>query len=90
MLFALAAGAFVTAFFFTAGPLEQVKVSLAAAVGNKQLVGFAVEALRRDRKVKETLKIPADETIYAVIALGYPAITFLRPASRRKVPVRWM
>ena len=54
------------------------------------LIGFAVEALHRDRKIKKTLKIPADETIYTVIALGYPAITFQRPASRRKVPVRWM
>ncbi len=54
------------------------------------LIGFAVEALSRDRKIKETLNIHADETIYAVIALGYPAITFLRPASRRKVPVRWV
>ena len=54
------------------------------------LIGFAVEALRRDQKIKETLKIPATETIYAVIALGYPALTFLRPAGRRKVPVRWI
>ena len=54
------------------------------------LIGFAVEALRRDRKIKKTLKIPADETTYAVIALGYPAISFQRPAGRRKVAVRWL
>ena len=54
------------------------------------LIGFAVEALRRDRKIKESLKIPANETIYAVIALGYSAISFQRPAGRRKVAVRWM
>ncbi|MCD6429823.1 MAG: nitroreductase family protein [Deltaproteobacteria bacterium] len=54
------------------------------------LIGFAVEALSRDRKIKEMLKIPADETIYAVIALGYPAISFPRPAGRRKVPIRWI
>jgi nitroreductase len=54
------------------------------------LIGFAVEALRRDHKIKESLKIPVDETIYAVIALGYPAISFQRPASRRKVAIRWM
>ncbi len=54
------------------------------------LIGFAVEALRRDRKIKESLKIPAAEKIYAVIALGYPAITFPRPAGRRKVPIRWV
>ncbi len=54
------------------------------------LIGFAVEALRRDRSIKKTLKISADETIYAVIALGYPAIFFPRPAGRRKVPIRWI
>ena len=54
------------------------------------LIGFAVEALRRDRKIKETLKIPPDEIIYAVIALGYPNISFRRPAGRHKVPVRWI
>ncbi len=53
------------------------------------LIGFAVEALRRDRKIKESLKIPAHEKIYAVIALGYPAITFPRPAGRRKAEIRW-
>ncbi len=53
------------------------------------LIGFAVEALRRDRKIKKNLKIPANEKIYAVIALGYPAITFPRPAGRRQVAIRW-
>jgi len=54
------------------------------------LIGFAVEALRRDQKIKTALKIPAAEKIYAVIALGYPAISFPRPAGRRTVPVRWV
>ncbi|MEA3332192.1 MAG: nitroreductase family protein, partial [Pseudomonadota bacterium] len=54
------------------------------------LIGFAAEALRRDRKIKESLKIPTNETIYAVIALGYPATSFQRPAGRRKVPIRWI
>ena len=53
------------------------------------LIGFAVEALRRDRKIKANIKIPADEKIYAVIALGYPAIIFSRPAGRRKATIRW-
>lgn len=54
------------------------------------LIGFAVEALRRDQKIKTSLKIPADDKIYAVIALGYPAIPFPRPAGRRKTPIRWI
>ncbi len=54
------------------------------------LIGFAVEALRRDKKIKMALKIPTSEKIYTVIALGWPAISFPRPAGRRKVPIRWI
>ena len=54
------------------------------------LIGFAVEALRRDQKIKTALNIPGTEKIYAVIALGYPAIPFPRPAGRSKAPIHWV
>ena len=54
------------------------------------LIGFAVEALHRDAKMQKTLAIPATEKIYSVIALGYPAFTFQRPARRRKITVNWI
>ncbi len=54
------------------------------------LIGFAVEAMHRDRKIKATLNIPAAETIYSVIALGYPQLRFQRPAQRRKIDINWI
>ena len=50
------------------------------------LVGFAVSALQEDPKIKLRLGIPADEKIYAVIALGYPDEVYQR-ATGRKLPV---
>ncbi|MBN2706178.1 MAG: nitroreductase family protein [Deltaproteobacteria bacterium] len=54
------------------------------------LIGFAVEALRRDRSLKKSLRLPEDEEIYAVIALGEPAIAYRRPAGRRRAEIRWL
>jgi len=54
------------------------------------LIGFAVEALHRDAKIQKTLNLPAAEKIYSVIALGYPALNFQRPAKRRKITINWV
>jgi len=52
------------------------------------LVGFVVEAIRRDPELKKLLVIADDEEIYSVIALGYPAVNYLRPANRKVVVPR--
>ncbi|TKB05661.1 nitroreductase family protein [Desulforhopalus sp. IMCC35007] len=52
------------------------------------LIGFAVEAVRRDGGIRKRLAIPESEEIYAVIVLGYPKVSFLRPAGRKKVQAR--
>jgi nitroreductase len=52
------------------------------------LIGFAVEAMRRSPSIRKKLKCDAGEDIHAVIALGYPAVTYLRPACRREVAPR--
>jgi nitroreductase len=36
------------------------------------LIGFAVEAMKRDRRILRGIGMPDDEKAYAVIALGYP------------------
>jgi nitroreductase/NAD-dependent dihydropyrimidine dehydrogenase PreA subunit len=53
------------------------------------LIGFAVEAMRRDRSIQRSLGIPVTEDIHAVIALGKPAVTYLRPAGRKPARIRY-
>jgi nitroreductase/NAD-dependent dihydropyrimidine dehydrogenase PreA subunit len=50
------------------------------------LIGFAVEAMKRDLSIQESIGIPKDETVYSVIAIGRPDVAYVRPAGR-KVPV---
>ncbi len=52
------------------------------------LIGFAVEAMRRARTMKEKMEIPEDEQIYSVIALGFPAVAYLHHAGRKVVQPR--
>lgn len=52
------------------------------------LIGFVVEAMRRSVKSRRAMAIPADEEIYSVIGLGYPAIHYQRVAGRRAVRPR--
>jgi len=53
------------------------------------LIGFAVEAIRRDPSIKLSAGIPSEEEIYAVIALGYPDEIYQHTAGRRKVTPRY-
>ena len=50
------------------------------------LIGFAVEAMKRDRRIGRKLGIPDEENVYAVIVLGHPAVKYARPAGR-KIPI---
>jgi nitroreductase/NAD-dependent dihydropyrimidine dehydrogenase PreA subunit len=52
------------------------------------LIGFAVEAMRRAKPIKEGMEIPDDEEIYSVIVLGFPAVAYLRHAGRRPIQPR--
>jgi len=49
------------------------------------LIGFAVEAMKNDKKIKVAVGIPAKEKIYSVIALGYPALRYTRHAGRKTI-----
>ena len=53
------------------------------------LIGFAVSAIKRDPKIKLTVGIPADETIYAVIALGWPDEKYYSLAGRKPAVIRY-
>jgi len=49
------------------------------------LIGFAVEAARRSRQVRAAVKLPEGEELYAVIAVGYPAVVYQRLTPRRVI-----
>jgi nitroreductase/NAD-dependent dihydropyrimidine dehydrogenase PreA subunit len=53
------------------------------------LIGFAVEALAHDPRIKREIGIPPDERVYAVIAMGHPKAPWKRPAGRRPVTPRY-
>ena len=52
------------------------------------LIGMAVEAMKNDRKVQKAIGIPGDEIVYSIIALGYSAEHYQRPAGRKKPVLR--
>lgn len=49
------------------------------------LIGFAVSAMQKDGRIKEVLKIPREENVHAVIAVGHPAVAYQRLTGRKKV-----
>jgi len=53
------------------------------------LIGYAVAAMKRDASIRRYIGIPAEEEIYAVIALGYPNEIYQRVAGRKKVIPRY-
>jgi nitroreductase/NAD-dependent dihydropyrimidine dehydrogenase PreA subunit len=53
------------------------------------LIGFAVEAMKRDPSVQESIGIPKDETVYAVVAIGRPAVLYVRPSGRKQPVIRY-
>ena len=52
------------------------------------LVGFAVSAMKQDRKIQTRIGIPAEESVCSVIALGYPNETYQRCTGRLPVTIR--
>ncbi|MEW6290647.1 MAG: nitroreductase family protein [Thermodesulfobacteriota bacterium] len=53
------------------------------------LIGFAVEAIRHEPAMKALFAIPAGESVYSVIALGYPAEKYLQVCGRKPVVPRY-
>ncbi len=47
------------------------------------LIGFVVEALRHDPKLRELVGLDSGEEVYAVIALGYADEKYVQPAPRK-------
>ncbi|MGD9732972.1 MAG: nitroreductase family protein [Desulfamplus sp.] len=54
------------------------------------LIGFAVKALERDRKIQKQFGITEEETVYSVIALGYPDEKYQRITGRKRAIERYL
>lgn len=54
------------------------------------LIGFAVNAIQKDPRIKERLGIPRAESVHAVIAVGYPALAYRRLTGRKKTAPRFV
>lgn len=54
------------------------------------LIGFAVQAMNRDRSIMKKISIPDDEDVYAVVALGYPDEKYRRITGRKKTVIRYV
>ena len=52
------------------------------------LIGFAVEAARRDRRIGQHLQLPAGHHIYSVVAIGHPRYPYPHPSGRRPLSPR--
>ena len=53
------------------------------------LIGFVIEAMRRDKTIARMLGIPDHETPHAVVALGWPNETYQRVAGRKPTLIRY-
>ena len=51
-------------------------------------IGFAVAAMNRNRSIQVDIGIPADETVHAVLTVGYPDETWQGLAERKRVSPR--
>jgi nitroreductase len=53
------------------------------------LIGYAVAAMKKDPSIQKHIGVPSEETVHAVIALGYPDEVYQRIAGRKNVTPRY-
>ena len=49
------------------------------------LIGYVVEAARRDPSINRLLDLDMNYRIHSVVALGHPAVKWMRPVGRKPV-----
>ncbi|MBU2515565.1 nitroreductase family protein [bacterium] len=54
------------------------------------LIGFAVSAMKKERKICNFIDLPNDEEVYAVIAIGYPKEKYINVTGRKPFPLRFI
>jgi nitroreductase len=82
---------------FHAPPRETSEADCALAAGQVTLlapslglgtchIGYASAVLRRFGRLARTFGVPADRRVYAVVALGHPAVLYPRLVPRPPIP----
>jgi nitroreductase/Fe-S-cluster-containing hydrogenase component 2 len=54
------------------------------------LIGFAINAMNKERTIRQFIGLPEDEDPYAVIALGYPDEKYEHVTGRKPVTIRYL
>ncbi len=53
-------------------------------------IGYAVEAMNREPALKQIVGIPAGHRVDTVLALGYPSVSYRRPALRKPLQIHYI
>jgi len=53
-------------------------------------IGYAVEAINRDRAVKEFLGVPDNHRVHDVLTIGYPDVEYKKLSPRKNYYTRWL
>ncbi len=53
-------------------------------------IGFTVNAMKRSKKLREEMNIPAKHKVYAALALGYPKVNYQNQTSRPAPKVNYV
>ncbi|MHA1380870.1 MAG: nitroreductase family protein [Candidatus Helarchaeota archaeon] len=53
-------------------------------------IGFAQEAIKRNKKLRKWLKIPKNRGCYGVVIFGYQAVKFQRVPPRNQLKLQWI
>ncbi len=54
------------------------------------LIGMAVEAIKRDSRIKKAIGVPDQERIYSIISVGYMDEKYVRAAGRKRPVMRFL
>lgn len=47
-------------------------------------IGFIIQAMKRDKKMKDKFGIPANHTVHSALIMGYPKVSYRNEVSRQK------
>lgn len=94
-----AAPAVIVVYYPDMGPLSLIDPTIAFTYGmlaahslglDSCWIGFAIQNLHKDSKMRRLLGVPGDMVVAGVMTLGYPLPVYHRVPPRNEVQVRWL